>query len=115
MVIYRNLKIYQKALDLGKQVYKLTATLPREEQYGLSSQLKRASISVFSNIAEGASRDTKKDLSRFLTISIGSLTEVQAQLEFATMLGYISKEQFLTINKDIIELRKMISAYKARL
>lgn len=74
-------------MQLVESVYRLTSTFPKEEQYGLTSQMRRAAVSVPSNIAEGAARNTSKELIYFLGISIGSLAELDTQLDLATRLG----------------------------
>ena len=80
---HRNLEVWSKSVDLCIQVYRLTQSLPSEERFGLSSQLRRAAVSVASNIAEGAARGTSRDFLRFLRIARGSLVELETQLEIA--------------------------------
>jgi len=90
---YRELTAWQKAMDLAVAVYEQTRTFPREEAYGLTSQLRRAAVSVPSNIAEGQGRHTTKDFIRFLGVARGSLQEAQTQVILAKRLGYISEVQ----------------------
>lgn len=85
---HRELRVWQRAMTLTEAVYRLTATFPREEQFGLSSQMRRAALSVPSNIAEGSARQGTKELLYFLSIAAGSLAELDTQLELAARLGY---------------------------
>ena len=91
---FRNLNAYIKAKELVSMVYTLIKKFPKEEQYALCDQLRRAVISIPSNIAEGSGRLTTKDQSHFYSIAYGSLMEVLAQLDVACDLGYITKEEF---------------------
>ena len=86
---HRDLEVWQKAMQLVTDVYLVTQAFPREELYGLSSQLRRAAVSVPSNIAEGCGRSSKKEFSQFLCHARGSLLEVETQLEIAQNLGYL--------------------------
>lgn len=88
---YKDLLAWQKAMDLVEMVYNLTRKFPADELYGLTSQLRRAVVSVPSNIAEGQGRSSKNDFSRFLFIAHGSLREVETQLMIAGRLGYITE------------------------
>jgi len=90
---YRDLIVWQKAMDLVEQIYKLTRLFPREEQYGLTVQVRKAAVSVPSNIAEGQGRRTTKEFLQFLSIASGSLKEVQTHVMIAQRLGYLSEEQ----------------------
>ena len=91
---FRNLNAYIKAKELVSIVYTLIKKFPKEEQYVLCDQLRRAVISIPSNIAEGSGRLTTKDQSHFYSIAYGSLMEILAQLDVASDLGYITKEEF---------------------
>jgi len=86
---HRDLEVWQKAMQLVTDVYLVTQAFPREELYGLSSQLRRGAVSVPSNIAEGCGRSSKKEFSQFLCHARGSLLEVETQLEIAQNLGYL--------------------------
>ena len=90
---YKDLIVWQKAMDLVVEVYSITKLLPHDEQYGLSTQLRRAVVSVPSNIAEGNSRNTTKEYIQFLNIALGSKAEVETQLEICLRLGYVNEEQ----------------------
>ncbi|MCA9386857.1 four helix bundle protein [Candidatus Dojkabacteria bacterium] len=115
MVIYNNLQIYKRALALSKEVYVVTNEFPSDERFGLISQIRRAAVSVFSNIAEGSARGSNKDFSRFLSMAVGSITEVQAQFEFAVSMSFISQEKVKHILDEIIEVRKMITSYQNKI
>ena len=94
MKTYREIICWQKAITLVKSIYELTNSFPHSEQFGLTSQLRRASVSIPSNIAEGFGRGSNKDFRRFLDISRGSLFELQTQLYIAKELEYINTELF---------------------
>ena len=93
---YKNLEIWKDAIKLAKAVHVLTESLPKEETYGLKSQLRRAAVSVASNIAEGAGRGTKLELRRFLHIARGSLTELDTQVWIASDMKLIERTPQLT-------------------
>lgn len=103
---------YQAAKTLVKEVYALLKKFPKEEQYALCDQLRRAVISVPSNIAEGMGRTTDKDQAHFLEIAYGSLMETQCQLEIAFELGYITKEEFDNQDNAIEAIGKMLSSLR---
>ena len=105
---YRDLVVWQKAKALCLQVYGLTKVFPREEIYGLTSQARRAAVSVVSNIAEGQGKITTKEFIQFLGHARGSLFELQTQLELAFDLGYIAEPAFKHIENDAEHLRAMI-------
>ncbi len=92
---HKNLEVYKLSLDLVELIYNLTYTFPDLEIFGLTSQLRRAAISIPSNIAEGASRGSTKDFIRFLKISTGSLAEIETKLVIAERIGYISSSEDL--------------------
>ena len=87
---YQKLLVWQKSKDLVVLVYKITKKFPRSEEFGLKSQMRRASVSVLSNIAEGYSRKSKTDKKRFLEIAVGSLFELESDVEVSKELGYVS-------------------------
>lgn len=92
---HKDLRAWQAAMLLVEEVYSLTSTFPREEQFGLISQMRRAAVSVPSNIAEGAARNGTKELIHFLAIATGSLAELDTQLELAVRLGYCPAQDSL--------------------
>jgi four helix bundle protein len=105
---YRDLVVWQKAKQLSLAVYRLTKAFPREEIYGLTSQLRRAAVSVVSNIAEGQGRNTIGEFLQFLGHARGSLSELQTQLEIASELGYIKPTDFEKIEDEAEHVRAMI-------
>lgn len=111
MRTFRDLLIWQKAMTLVTNTYTVTSNFPKDEQFGLTSQIRRCSISIPSNIAEGYGRNTNKDYYRFLTISIGSLYEFQTQIEISYNLKYISETEFNIIFENSRELERMISSF----
>ena len=102
-----NLKIWKKSIDLTKSVYLLVAELPTEEKFGLISQIKRCSVSIPSNIAEGAGRNSSKEFKYFLSIANGSTYELQTQLILLIELNLIKKEKVQPIIDVCIEIQKM--------
>ena len=90
---YRNLIVWQKSMQLVKEIYKLLRLMPNYEQYALSDQMRRAAVSIPSNIAEGAGRGSKKDFAHFLSIARGSKYELETQLFICIELDYLSEEQ----------------------
>jgi four helix bundle protein len=107
---YRDLIVWQEAIKFAKAVYKLTEKFPRQETYALADQIRRAVVSVPSNIAEGQARKAPGDFSRFLHIALGSLAEVDTQLILAQEFGYLSKEDVEKVNEQIQSLRKKLYA-----
>ena len=103
---FEDLIIWQKSIVLTKQIYVITRKFPKEEIYGLSNQLRRASVSVASNIAEGYGRITRNDYKRFLSFSFGSTFEIQTQLIICIEIGIINNEDF----NESMMLSKEISA-----
>lgn len=107
---FKNLIVYQKSKELVKQVYALLKQFPDDERFALCGQMRRAAISVPSNIVEGMARLSTKDQSHFLSIAYGSLMELYAQLDIAHDLGYLSENEFIKIETQIDEIDKMIVA-----
>jgi four helix bundle protein len=110
MKSYRDLIVWQKSMNWVTLVYPLTSKIPESEKFGLISQIKRSSVSIPSNIAEGYGRNYKKDYSRFLQIARGSLFECQTQIEIAIQLKFISVEDCKEINELSIEIEKMLNS-----
>lgn len=108
---YRNLLVWQKAIDLTICIYNLTSSLPKDEIYGLSSQMRRASISIASNIAEGRGRLSPAEFRQFLGLAQGSTYELQTQLIVAKKLGFVSPEVWN--NADLLsnEVSKMLTSF----
>ena len=103
---HKDLDAWKKSMDLVEKIYSLTKTFPDYEKYGLSNQIRRAIVSVPSNIAEGAARKNDKEFIQFLYIALGSLAEVETQYLIAVRLGYIIEDS--AIEKEIEEVRKPI-------
>ena len=107
---YRELKVWQKAMELTVEVYSIVKLLPQEETYVLSGQMRRAAISIPSNIAEGQGRETMKDFVRFLSIARGSLRELSTQLEICVRVHYLNQSQTSNAANLIEEIDKMLNA-----
>ena len=107
---YRELIVWQKSIQLVKLVYDNTKSFPKEEQYGLTNQIRRSAVSIPSNIAEGYGRFQTNDYIRFLQIARGSLFELQTQIEIAKMLEYVTENNFKIITEFTIEIEKMINS-----
>lgn len=102
-------------MTLVTNCYSISADFPKEEQFGPTSQIRKCSVSIPSNISEGYGRETNKEYYRFLTISLGSLFEFQTQIEIAYNLKYISSEKFNTLYKDSIELERMLTSFMSKI
>ena len=107
---FQDLIVWQKAVDLSLIVYQLTDSFPKEETYGLISQLRRSAVSVASNIAEGEGRLTRGERKLLLSYARGSLYELQTQLVIASRRGYVPRN---ALNAEIIELRRTLGGYIA--
>lgn len=112
---YKDLKFWQLSRVFCKEIYLVTNTFPEEEKFGLISQLRRASISIPSNIAEGASRKSDKDFSRFLMISLGSCYEIETQLLISFDLNFINKEKLEELQNFLNQIIKMMSKFNSTL
>ncbi len=108
---YRNIQAWQRSHKLALLLYKITDKFPAKENYGLTSQIRRAAVSVPTNIAEGCGRTTETELTRFMDISLGSLNEIEYLLLLSMELGYIEKEVYQNLSKEVIEIRKMLTAF----
>ena len=104
---FEELKIWQKAMDVTESCYRMTDNFPIEEKYGLTSQIRRSSVSIPSNIAEGAGRNTKGEFRQFLGIANGSSYELLTQLYLSKRLDLITKEKVEPIINEVIEVTKM--------
>ncbi len=105
---FRDLVVWQKAMDLVELVYAITKKFPADERYALTSQLNRASVSVPSNIAEGYGRHSTADYIRFLQIALGSLNEVQTQLELGCRLRFVGEDAVTGASSLCTEIEKML-------
>jgi len=106
---YRDLIAWRKAMDLVTDIYLVTKAFPRDEQYGLTSQLRRAAVSVPSNIAEGQARFSRKEFHHFLSHARGSLVEIETQVTIAQNLGYLGPNQTQPLLDKTSELGKVLN------
>ena len=112
---FRKMQVWHKGHKLALEIYKLTAKFPKEEIYGLSSQIRRAAVSIPTNIAEGCGRGSAKELKQFITISMGSASEVEYQILLSYELCYMDRKTYDNLNSDIQEIKKMLSSYIVRI
>ncbi len=108
---YKKLKIWKESVYFAVEIYKVTITFPKDEVYGLVNQLRRASISIPSNIAEGSKRSTKKDFKHFLMIAHGSGAEVETQLLISKELNFISEKKYLELVTKLDEIMRMMAVF----
>lgn len=111
---YKNLDAYKKAKTLVKDVYSLLRKFPKEEQYALCDQLRRAVISVPSNIAEGSGRTSAKDQAHFIEMAFGSLMEVDCQIDIAHDLDYISQDEMESVEQQIRTIAALLSGLRSK-
>lgn len=109
---YRDLIVWQKSMELVVAVYDMTKKFPKEEMYGLTSQVRRAVVSIPSNIAEGQGREYKKEFYQFLSIAYGSLREVETQVLISEKLNYIDESVCIAIIEQCNEIGKLINGLK---
>ena len=107
---YRQLKVWQKAMDLTVEIYSPVNKFPREENYALSDQMRRSAVSIPSNIAEGQGRNSAKEFVNFLSIALGSLWELETQIEISERLHYIDSGQKNKVYEQTEEIGKMLNA-----
>lgn len=105
---FRNLRVWQKAINLATQVYKQSEDLPKTEKYGLTSQMRRCSVSISSNIAEGAGRRSENEFKHFLDVATGSSYELETQLIISKNLNYISTDNFTNLQEELTSIQKML-------
>jgi len=115
MKTYRDLIVWQKSILLVKKIYLLSRKLPEEEKFGLSSQMRRSSVSIPSNIAEGYGRRSTADYVRFLNIAIGSLYELQTQIEIIHQLSYIPPNAYYDVFEKTREIERMLSSLVSKI
>jgi four helix bundle protein len=111
MKTFRDLLVWQKSMSFVTEVYKISKSFPKEETFGLTSQLRRSAVSVPSNISEGFGREGVNDYLRFLNIALASLFELQTQLEIAFNLEYIKKNKFDVLYELSREIERMLSSF----
>ena len=107
---YKDLIAWQKGMDLVEVVYRVSRSFPADERFGLVSQIRRAAISVPSNIAEGCGRKSEKEFARFLSIAAGSTSEAEYQILLARDLGYLDHDAYDHLNQLVNEVKKMLNA-----
>jgi len=112
---FRDLRIWQEGIKLVKGIYQLTKKFPKDEKYGLTTQMRRASVSVPSNVAEGFRRNYKKEFKQFLNIALSSLAELETQIVISKELNYINVSQEEPFLKDIDYISRMITTLKGKL
>ena len=112
---YQKLQVWKEAHELALLIYKATRTFPRDELFGLTSQIRRAAVSIAANIVEGQARSSKKEFLQFLFIANGSLVEVEYYIQLAKELGYISEEQEISVEKKRVIVGKLLHGFIASL
>lgn len=112
---YRQLKVWEKAISLVENIYQATSGFPDHEKFALVSQLRRAAVSIPSNIAEGHARRSTRDYARFISMALGSLAEVETQIEIAARLGYLNDVEGRALTDLSDEIGKMLRAIEIRL
>jgi four helix bundle protein len=112
---FKELRIWQDSIDLVEDIYKMTKDLPKNEEFGLISQMRRCSVSIPSNIAEGSGRESDKDFRRFIGISLSSSFELETQLIIANRIGYIKKENFNQVIGELSKIQKMIFMFRKKI
>lgn len=108
MNYFKELKVWQKTMELVTEVYQITNSFLKEEQYGIISQIRRCSVSIPSNIAEGCGRKSNKEFNNFLGIALGSCFELETQLLISKNIGFINKSQFVSLESEIQHIQNMI-------
>lgn len=112
---FKELRIWQKSVDLVALIYKVTKRFPDEEKFGLTNQMRRCAVSIPSNIAEGHMRTTNKVFKQFISIARGSCAELETQSLIANRLGFITQQQYQELDEKITEVAKMLSAFSVKL
>ncbi len=112
---FKQLEIWKQSRQFCTSIYEVTALFPNDEKFGITNQLRRASVSIPSNIAEGSSRNSNKDFSRFLEIAIGSAYEIETQLLIASDLKFINTEKLELLINSLENIIKMISKFRSTL
>ena len=112
---YKELQVWQKAMDLVVEIYKISKLLPKEETYGISDQIRRAAVSIPSNIAEGQSRNSAKEFIQFLSIARSSLAELETQLLICTKVNMLSEDNIAEAQNITTEVGKMIKGLMNKL
>lgn len=108
---FKTLDVWKRAIGIGKKVYEIVDGFSKREDYGLSSQLRRAVVSISSNIAEGCGRRTDRDMIQFLYIALGSVNEVESQLFISREFGYINNDVLEKLSGELREISKMLMGF----
>src|SRR6185437_1198083 len=108
---YRDLQVWSKAHNLTLELYRVSRSFPREEIYGVTSQLRRAAVSIGANLAEGCGRRTSTELARFVRIAMGSASELDYRLLLSRDLGFMAANEFASASAVLIEVRKMLTSF----
>jgi four helix bundle protein len=108
------MRVWQRGIELAKQIYPIAKGLPREERYALADQLRRAAVSISANIAEGSRRTHQPDFARFLNIAEGSAAELESLLQLTVELGYRPTEDIADILQELDELQRMLLAFRRK-
>jgi four helix bundle protein len=112
---FRDIKVWQKAHDLTLEIYKATRSFPKDELYTLVSQIRRASVSIPANVAEGCGRGTDSELRQFLQIAMGSASELEYHLVLARDLGYLEATLYESLNDQVTEVKRMLASFILKL
>ncbi len=108
---FKKLKVWDRAIDFAVEIYKATEEFPKKEVSSLVDQIRRASVSIFSNIAEGCKKGTDKELIRFCNMALGGTREVESQLIFSERIGYLDKEVVSKLTKEVDEIVRMLAGF----
>ena len=108
---FHKLRVWEKSHKIALEIYKITRSFPKEEVYGLTSQMRRAAVSIPTNIAEGCGRGSNPDLLRFLHISMGSASELEYLLQLSNDLKYLDQNNFDRLNEDVTNSRRMLNSF----
>ena len=112
---FRKLRVWQAGFELTLEIYRVSKQFPKEEAYGITSQIRRACSSIIFNIAEGCGKSSAKEMNRYLQISMGSASEVECQLLLVRELNYLSEEQFEPLNAKLIIIKKQLNSLISKL
>lgn len=112
---YKKLVVWEKAHQLVVAIYRITRDFPKEELYGLTSQIRRAAVSIPSNLAEGSGKNTDADVARFARISLGSAKELEYQLLLARDLGYVTDPAYQSLDTEVKQVLRMLSGFVQKL
>lgn len=112
---YRELQFWQRSKSLAINIYRTTEKFPNSEKFGLTMQIRRSAVSIPSNIAEGSGRRSNKEFCRFLNISMGSLYELETQLEIALEVGFLDVTDYETIQKELNSVAQMMSKFRVKI